>query len=375
MITVGCAPDYSNQGEVIDETLPEEVNQELAIVPNYSVSDNEYQVLLPYKLSQSRGVITNQVANRLDINALENDLRRHSTSVFDPETHVFQEGQQISTSELYSWLERESDSTELGLNPAVNYDENTEEDEIRKQEEENPRYLSHILEQNYLARTDDNAVQLAGISLGIAMKSNYRYQTEIGGPFYYHDIPKQKMLTEANRIAEEVVRRIRAKEGLQEVPIMIAIYREAPRDGLVPGNFVTKTTVKGGSESIGNWEEIDEQYVLFPSKEGRDIDPNLAATIDKLKTDVADFFPNYVGLVGEGFYQDGQIRKLILEIPIQFNGEAEVVGFTQYVYGLISDSFQTHFDIEVNIKSNDRQESLITRAAGEEEPIIHIYNR
>ncbi|WP_440896563.1 CamS family sex pheromone protein [Amphibacillus sp. Q70] len=377
VLLAGCAPDFSSndQEEVIDETLPEDVDQETAIIPNYSVSEAEYQVLLPYRLSQSRGVTTNQVSNRLDITALEDDLRRHSTTVFDPESYFFQEGQKIDYNELLSWLERESDSTEQGLNPSVDIDDDTSTDDKIEMERENPKYLSHILEQNYLIRTDDNSVQLAGISLGIAMKSNYRFQTEVGGPFYYEDIGQNEMLAEAADITEEVVSRLRAKDGLAEIPIMVGIYREAPRDGLVPGSFVAKTTIQGGSENVDSWESIDESYVLFPSSEAQDIDPNLSSTVDEFKSEIASYFPNYVGVIGEGFYQDGEIRRLILDIPIEFYGQAEVTGFTQYVYGLIMDSFQPHFDIEVNIKSNDRQESLIVRESGNEEPFVHIYQR
>ena len=374
-LLAGCAPDFGSPDEVIDETLPDDSGQETAIIPNYSVSESEYQVLLPYRLSQSRGVTTNQVANRLDITALENDLRRHSTTVFDPETYIFQEGQQVGQRELYSWLERASESDQLGLNPTAEIDADLDTAEVIEIERENPKYLSHILEQNYLIRTEDNSVQLAGISIGVAMKSNYRFQTEIGGPFYYEEISKEDMLREATIAAEEIVSRLRAKDGLQEIPIMIAIYREAPRDGLVPGNFVVKTTIKGGSQTVGNWEEIDEEYVLFPSTAGRDIDPNLSSIIDEFKSDLADYFPNFVGVIGEGFYQNGDIRQLILEIPIEFYGQAEVTGFTQYVYGLVMDSFQVHYDLEIHIKSNDRQESLLVRDAGEEDLSVHIYHR
>lgn len=375
LVLVGCAPDFSNRDEVIDETLPEDSGQETAIIPNYSVSESEYQVLLPYRLSQSRGVATNQIANRLDITALENDLRRHSTTVFDPDTYFFQEGQQIGYSELFSWLERESESSEFGLNPSADIDDDTATEDKIEIERENPKYLSHILEQNYLIRTDDNAVQLAGISIGIAMKSVYRFQTEVGGPFYYEEIEYDEMLAEATTIAEEVVNRLRAKDGLQEIPILVAIYREAPRDGLVPGSFVAKKTVQGGSQTIGNWDKINETYVLFPSSEARNIDPNLASTVDEFKSGISDFFPNFVGVIGEGFYQDGEIQRLVLEIPIEFNGQAEVVGFTQYVYGLMMDSFQSHFDLEIDIRSNQRQESLIIREAGAEEAYVHVYQR
>ncbi|MGF7126510.1 protein involved in sex pheromone biosynthesis [Natronobacillus azotifigens] len=375
LILVGCAPNFSTREEVIEDSISEETPQETAIIPSSRVSEQEYQVLLPYRLSESRGVILNQVANRLDITEIENGLRRHSTDVFDPETHFFQEGQRIGSSELYSWLERYSESTDRGLNPEVTDRNELETDEIIDEERDNPRYLSHILEQNYLVRTDENVVQLGGMSLAIIMKSNYRFQTEIGGPYYYKDIDEDEMLEQVDSITSEVIQRIRAKDGLQEVPIMVAIYREAARDGLVPGNYVMKTTVQGGSSSVGSWEPIDEEYVLFPSSSGRDKDPDLAATIEEFTSDIADFFPNYVGVIGEGFYEGDQLRKLTLEIPIQFRGKAETIGFTQYVYGLIMDGFQPHYDLEINIKSNDRQESLIVREAGAEEPIIHIYDR
>lgn len=372
LVIVGCAPTFDTQEEVMEETINEE-GQETAIIPSYSISDQEYQVLLPYKLSQSRGVIVNQVANRLDITALENDLRRHSTSVFDPGTHFFQEGQKIGSSELYSWLERYSESTVNGLNPEIT--ERDDPEEQIEEERENPRYLSHILEQNYLVKTDDNVVQLGGISIGIAMKSNYRFQAETGGAYYYEDIDSDKMFAEADRIAAEVVARMRAKEGLQEIPILIAIYREEARDSLVPGNFVATTTVQGGSNTVGNWETLNEEYVLFPSSGARNRDPDLSANLADFKLNIADYFPNYVGVIGEGFYLDDQLQKLTMEIPLQFNGQAEVIGFTQYVYGLVLDGFQTHYDLEINIKSNDSQRSLIIREAGAEEPIIHIFDR
>jgi len=375
VILIGCAPDFSSPNEVIDDTLPEDSGYETAIIPNYRVSESEYQVLLPYRLSQSRGVTTNQVANRLDITALENDLRRHSASVFDPKTYFFQEGQQIGYSELFSWLERQSDSSELGLNPSVDIDEDASTEEKIEIERANPKYLSHILEQNYLVRTEDNVVQLAGISIGIAMKSVYRFQTEIGGPFYYEEIDYDEMMNQATKVAEQVVSRLRAKDGLQEIPIFVAIYREAPRDGLVPGNFVAKKLVQGGSQTVGNWDKINENYVLFPSSEARNLDSNLSSTIDEFKSGIEKFFPNFVGVIGEGFYQNGELQHLTLEIPIEFYGQAEVVGFTQYVYGLMMDNFQAHFDLEINIRSNQRQESLIVRKAGDEDAYVHIYER
>ena len=61
-----------------------------------------------------------------------------------------------------------------------------------------------------------------------------------------------------------------------------------------------------------------------------------------------------------------------IEIPIEFYGKSEVVGFTQYAYGLIKDKFPNHYDIEVQVTSNQKLESLITRKKGEKDPTVHI---
>ncbi|CQR47334.1 CamS sex pheromone cAM373 precursor [Paraliobacillus sp. PM-2] len=379
VVLTSCAPSYDNQEEVVEDNTSEQDNGETAIIPSYSVSEEEYQVLLPYKLSQSRGVITNQIANRLDIDAIEQGLRRHSTEVYDPDDYYFQEGQKLTSDIVYDWLERYAKEdtgkdNPLGLNPAIpDVDESKTEEKIEA-ERNNPKYLSHILEQDYLIKTSENAVQLGGVSIAIAMKSNYRFQTEVGGPYYYEDISMKKMMDEANKIAKEVVNRMRQMDGLADVPIMLAIYREEARDSLVPGNFVAKTNIKGGSSSIKDWEEINEEYVLFPSHELTEIDPDTNANLEDFEDDISEYFPNYVGVIGEGFYINDQLKKLTLEIPIRFNGKAEVVGFTQYVYGLIVDGFKNHFELEVNITSNNKQESLIYRKAGDEEPNVHIYD-
>src|SRR5699024_5277213 len=68
---------------------------EKSIVPDDPLSENTYKMILPYKTSEARGVITNQMGNRLDIDEMEQGLRRQSKSVFDPKKYYFQEGQYL----------------------------------------------------------------------------------------------------------------------------------------------------------------------------------------------------------------------------------------------------------------------------------------
>lgn len=370
VFSAGCAPNFGEREETIIEENVEESMEETAIIPKHNLTEDTYRVLVDSNLSKARGVITNQLENRVDIDELEEGLRRHSKEVYDPDTYYFQEGQYLTEDILYDWLERyDAEEEPLGLNPELGEGETP-----RDAEENNPKYLSHILEQNYLTKSEDNVVELAGISIGIAMKSVYRFQAVQDGPTYTHDIPESEMLREANKIANEVAQRIRQIEGLENVPIMMAIFREAPQSSLVPGEFVAKTNIASDEASVSDWEEINEENVLFPSNQGESKYPDTWATLADFETDIANYFPNYVSVIGKGFYTDGNLQRLTVEIPVSFYGKAELIGFTQYVYGLVLSGFPNDYHLEINITSGDRQEALIVRDAGEEEGFVHIYH-
>ncbi|KGX88233.1 CamS family sex pheromone protein [Pontibacillus litoralis] len=373
VIITGCAPVYEKNEQVGMETNDNSQNDK-AIVPKYNISDEYYRPLEEYKPSKSRGVITNQIGNRLDIKEMEEGLRRHSKDAFDPKDYFFQEGQYITEDMLYDWLDRSNNKngnggTENGLNPSLQ--DGAGEKEMR----ENPKYLSHILEQDYLKASKDGEVQLKGMSIGIAMKSQYRFQTDFGEPYRYEDISKEEMLQQGQKMAQTVVDRIREDEAIPNVPIMVAIYREEELGAMTPGNYVAKTTVKADKVKIGEWDRIDEDYILFPSKEAEDEYPEEASLMNNLQNDVAKYFPNYIGVVGKGFYIEDDLQQLSITIPIEFKGQTEVIGLTQYVYSIILENFPNYFDLEVNIESHNGQEALISREADEEEPFVHIYGQ
>lgn len=394
LVLTSCAPDLQ-EDEVVKEDEQEE--QETSIVPNHQLSKDNYRMVLPYRPSAARGVIVNQVANRLDIDEMEEGLRRLSQEHYDPETYLFEEGQYLSENTVYSWLGRELTKDQLerevntevetlekkqmtvdkdkiredlqqGLNPPI------EDDEDKKAHEESPRYLSHILEHNFLVQNDDDTVSLEGISIGLAMKSVYRYQTEVGGPYYYENISKKDMLKRGYELADTVLERVREIEGLEDVPVMIGIYREEEQSSPIPGNFVAKGFVEGGETSIDNWEDINEKYVLFPSDEAEEDHFDDQQAVNNFGNEVAKYFPNYVGVIGEGLYFNDELKQLTLEIPIEFYGQGEVIGFTQYAYGLVQDIFEDYYDLEVKITSSNQVESFIFREAGEKEPTVHIFH-
>lgn len=358
LLLTSCASNVKEDDKI--QSDEEAIEEEFSIIPSHQLSEEEYKIILPYRPSKARGAITNQIFNRLDIDEVEQGLRRHSTEVFDPDKYLFEEGQYLSTDFIYTLID--------DLNPTI------KDRSDRKEHEKNPRYLSHIIEQNFLTRNDDNTVSLSGVSIGIALKSVYRFQTEIGGPYFYEDIPKNEMLKEGKEIAEKILKEVREIEELGNVPILIALYREEQQSAPIPGSFVAKTVIKKDETTISKWEDVNEENILFPSNKAKENHYEDYQKVKKFGDEIAHYFPNYVGVVGEGFYINNELNTLSLEVPISFYGKGEVIGFTQYAYGLVKEIFPDYFNLEVKITSNEKIESLIFRKAGAENPEVHIFN-
>lgn len=369
LFIAGCSGIGREDEEIVQ--IDDENEDEISIIPRYQLADDQYKIILPYRPAASRGAITNQIANRLDINELEDGLRKHSTTVYDPEKLLFEEGQYLDKEKVFELI------TELNP-PQVNLEELDETDlDVKAKKalfENDPRVFSHIVEQNFLKKTEGNSVELVGLSIGISLKSLYQYQIEPNGASYYEKISKKEMLAEGKEVANKILEHLRETEELEGVPIMIGLFREEEKSSPIPGNYVAKTYVKGNEVAIGEWETINEEYVLLPSGHASKNFPEDHQKVKKFADKVSEYFPNYVGVIGEGFYVDETLQRLSLEIPMEFYGRGEVVGFTQYAYGLVQDIFSTNYDIEVEITSSSGMESLIYRKSGEDEAKVHILN-
>src|SRR5699024_460615 len=178
---------------------------------------------------------------------------------------------------------------------------------------------------------DDNEVDLAGISIGISLKSVYQFETKDGGP-YFEDISEKERKKIGEKAAQKAIDEIRDTEGLENVPVRIALYSEYVQSSPVPGYFMKKKNVFKDEDEIRKWENITEEHVLVPSDEAKDDRSEDNQKVEALGEEIEDYFPNYVGITGDAFYVDEDLKKLSLELPIEFYGKVEVVGFTQFLY-------------------------------------------
>lgn len=365
-----CSQDIGEPEQIVQET--EESTEEKAIIPKYRISEDYYKMLVPFKTSEARGLVASNLNTRFDVDEFETGLMRMASDKFPTDKYVFQEGQYLDKKTVQNWLSRKLEGKDL--EEAKKKDKSFKNEGLNPPEssEKSPIYVTHILEHNYLVKKDEKTLELGGVSIGLALNSVYYYRTE-DGIQKENKIDKATIEKKGKEIAQVVVKRLRDIEGLEKVPIVVSLYEQAPKSSIVPGHFFARTIVDGGSENIGKWENINEEYYFFPSEEGTKKKPDDANTFKRLKGDIEDFFPNYTGIIGKAFYQDGEMKQMKIEVPVQFYGKTEVIAFTQFLTGKVVEYYKDYISLEVTINSSRGPEALIVREPGQDKPTVHVF--
>ncbi|KMY28516.1 hypothetical protein ACZ11_22405 [Lysinibacillus xylanilyticus] len=361
---VGCVPSNKKETELTQETQQEKA--ETTIIPSLQIDESYYRTLTPYKQSASRGLVVSNIFTKYDMKEVETGLMRLSQDEFDTENYFFQEGQYLAESTVTDWLARSS-QTKDGLNPPTTDSMPAEERATKA-----PIYLSHIVEQNYLTKTSDNKVKLGGISIGLSLNTIYYYQKEKYGEYYEKPIEEAKLVEQGKKMAAEIVSRLRARDELKDIPIVVGLFKQKARNDIIPGTYFSYGVSKAGQNDVADWKGIDEEYVLFPTSESQDVYRDVSNNFKNFKQDIDKYFSNYTSVIGTGFYKDKKIQKLKIEVPIQFYGKSEIIGFTQYLTGVLINQFD-NINVEVNITSINGPEALIVKNSSEKEPYVHIY--
>lgn len=349
-----CAPLSPKKEETIADT--EEQQEEVVEIPAMQIEDKYYKTLLPFKQSETHGLVVDNLGTKYDMEEVEDGLLRISSQYFPTKDYFFRGGQYLPKDVVISWLSR-VDKNEAGLNQASS---NTGDDE------QNPVILAHITEQNYLKRSADNKVSVEGISIGLALNSVF--YNRAGAEIQLSDAT---LKAEGERLANEVVKRMREELDVT-LPIVVGVFKQEERNSIVPGTYFMQGKADKGKNSIGSWTMINEEYVIFPKSNTEEKYRDLNMKMNNFKQDVDKFFPSFVNVIGKGFYVDGDLQKLTIEMPIQFFGTSETVGFTQHVTGLIVQHFSSS-NVEVNIHTINGPEALILKKPNEEEPFVHLY--
>lgn len=385
ILSLGLLVSGCSAGADKDEKVAEKSGKakEQSVVPKYAISDEYYKTTIPFDGGNARGLVVQGLNSRLDIDEFETGLMRIAKESFNTKDNFLKGGSALDTQVIQMLVKRKRTDAEqkeledklkkdavkfpnIGLNPALG----TGSESLEVKNKKNPIYISNILEHDYYVKKGDNSEERVGMVVGLAMNSVQYFNEEHGYP-REAAIPDEKMLAEGKKMAQEILKVIHQKQpDTKNIPITFAIYRQAPKSSLVPGNFVSYANVEKGSETVEDWKQINEKYYLFPSEQAKtDNKREDLARVSNFKAKLSDYFQgDYTAVIGTGMYRDDELREMKLDIPVQFNGKAEIIGFTQYVAGLVMEYFPNYMKVQVTIKSVERPEAIIIREAKQDEP-------
>lgn len=329
-----------------DDTAAEGVTQAI------EARDSYYQMVIPFKPAAARGLAQRQVSSSLELEEVELGLMRHSTDAFDPEKFAYQEGQLLNVEDVSRLLARKDKSNEglTPLNPAyADGKAEVEDDKFVDANKKSPLYLASIVEQNYMTK-EDSGYQVGGVSFALILNREYVFQAPNYGPTYTVKLDQKKVIAEGERMANELVSQLRKREDFKDLDINVALYMKSTQGSPTPGNYI-KSAFVGTADQVksGDWKAIDEKYYYFPSTSATSDVREDAQKFTLFSDRIADLFPDYSGMIGKGFYQNGDLSRMEIDIPIQFYSRAELVGFTQHVVGLLEDRWEYSRNVPVRI--------------------------
>ncbi|MEI4831837.1 CamS family sex pheromone protein [Bacillus sp. FJAT-53711] len=379
LLLSGCSTSLKKEDKVVDKTGNSKSQK---IIPKYSISDDYYKTAVPFETGSARGLVVQGLNTRLDVDEFETGLMRIAKESFNTKDYIFQGGKYLDKDTVQALVGRKRTPEQQanlekiakkklpdGLNPAL---PEGESETLTARNEKNPLYLAQILEQDYLKVKDNKQAELGGVVIGLAMNSVNYYAEEHGYP-RENKISDEELLKQGKQMAQEILPILQQKDELKNVPITFAIYRQEAKSSLVPGSYLSYATVDKGSNKVDNWKAIDEKYYLFPSNAADSDYRQDATNVKNFNTHIADYFKDdYTAVVGRGFYKDGQLKEMKLEIPVQFSGKAEVIGFTQFVAGKVMEDFPNYVKVQVTIKSVERPEAIIIRDVKQDNPFVQI---
>lgn len=361
-------------------------NNVKTIATDKKVQGDNYRTILPFKESKARGVLQDNMANSYNGDDFESGLLNLSKEVFPTDDFLYQDGQYLDKDTLNNYLnpkysKKEIDkmndsekkskkaSENLGLNPSHNG-----EDDPKKIADDSPAYLSNILEQDFYDNSDTKGSNIKGMTIGLAMNSVYYYQKEKDGETYSKNLNDDEIEKQGKAMASEILTRLRANDDLKDIPIHFAIYKQSDKNSITPGEFIANTTVDEDQTKINKWNKINEVSALLPSETAEKYNETLNNNFKQFNNNLQSYFTNFTQAVGKVKFEDKKPKQLTIDLPIDYYGQAETIGITQYVTEQAEKYFDDIDSYEIRIKDGNTSRALISKTKDDKEPQVHIYN-
>lgn len=331
------------------------------------VSKSEYAGVIKnghYLTSKARGLTANRNSNSLNITSFENGLLGVSKSYYSTSNYIFQEGQYLTTAKLTNWLGRKSKSNPTGLNP---------KDNGKKNSSRNPIYVESIEEQDFMQK-NGNSLVLKGITIGIAMNTIDYYQKIKYGATYQQTITSKERIAYGKKVAKLIVERMRKIKKIgKNVPITIAMYKQAANDSLVGGSFYAKTQTT--SSNISNWEKMNVENKVFPEiSSTSDYASNDNKSFENFQSQIENYFPTISDVTAQAKYVNKKIAGEQVTITTQFYSETEIISFTNFIAQVAPKFLPSGVPVNITVNSANGIQAFLSRSSTQRNFKSHVFS-
>ncbi len=192
--------------------------------------------------------------------------------------------------------------------------------------------------------------------------------------FLVKKLDDSEVKKQGKQMASEILSRLRENDDLKDIPIHFSIYKQSSEDSITPGEFITQATAEKSQTKLNEWHNINEKSALLPSSTAADYDENLNNNFKQFNDNLQSYFSNFTQAVGKVKFVDKKPQRLVVDLPIDYYGQAETIGITQYVTEQANKYFDKIDNYEIRIKDGNQPRALISKTKDDKEPQVHIYS-
>ena len=207
--------------------------------------------------------------------------------------------------------------------------------------------------------TDDKKVRLSGVSIGLALNS-----VSYSRSGRETKIPDDELEREGMKMADEVVRRLRARDGFEDVPICRRSIQAGKKEFHHSGHLFCDSISGKGKAAPVRLERSEMSNTSCTLLHPRWTITGILIRCSNILSRISMTISRVSSMSSvKGFIKDNRMQSIAFEVPIQFFGTSETIGFTQYLTGLIVKYFPNTYT-EVSITSANGPEALIVKRTG-----------
>ncbi|MEG0265149.1 MAG: CamS family sex pheromone protein [Erysipelotrichaceae bacterium] len=326
----------------------------------------DYNAELPITSSDSRNIHSSKRAGSMfDSFEIGRGLYERSKDHFSSDNYIQSEGSVLDLKKVQKLIGRQkvktnkddtSATNDIGLNPKLG----TMFDNGKGEMIESPIIVDDIYEIDFKKTKDE----LSAISIAIVLQPEQKQEAKTEAGVVYEKVTRIEDATlklYGQEAARKVVSYLRSQPQVGDgMPIYIALFDVSSPDTTLPGSFISDAYFGAHSRS-SKFNDIDEEWVLFPSDRGDSIDNVTATHFDTMRKSLYMFLPEDVSLIGKGLYIDKKIDTLYINVSIQAKTYTECQALIQYTGSLIDNFSDQGMEVRINFLNSNETIAVMTR--------------